>query len=73
MFIEKRGNTFKAYVNDPYELKLFADEQGNLYDEHKTKNIKEDGLYQAWIGYGTWQAPTIYDIKKLTKLNWEFI
>ena len=73
IFIHKEGDHYRVYSHDPHELELFADKHGNLYDEFKLDDIRSDGIYQAEVGYGTWDYPKIYWIKKIAdKLNWEF-
>lgn len=74
--LEKIGEKCMVYANDGAELDIFADEHGNLqqfFIEQIKDDLSEDGLYQAWIGYGPSgaQHPKIYKIRKIADLNWE--
>lgn len=75
-FIEKCGEKKIVYASDVEELQVFADEKGYLrkdIDIEDLENFKEDGLYQAFTGYGpagSFQDPTIYDVKKIGDVDW---
>jgi hypothetical protein len=79
-FIEKREDKLFVYSNDKRELEMFADEQGCLLTgcageesfDYIKDFCKEPGLYQALIGYGSWQEPTVYNIKKVAEVDWSF-
>jgi hypothetical protein len=76
-FIEKRDDQLILYSSDKRELDMFADEHGNLligngdYSNEIAKFCKEPGLYQALIGYGSLQDPTLYEIKRVSDITWE--
>lgn len=75
MFVEKLDNLCRIYA-DEEALKLFADDTGNFLHPHFVEEfketLKEKGLYQCWIGYGTMQDQTIYTIKKIADVNWNY-
>lgn len=79
MLIEKHGKEHKVYANDFSVLNLFADGQGKLHPEYLNgikELMKEDGLYQALIGYGDrsgFQDPCIYFVLNICNIDWEFI
>jgi len=73
-FLEKQQEKTFVYASDEKELKMLADEQGNLdkYFEEQMKDIKELGVYQVLFGYGGMQDPIIYFVKKIAgELNWQ--
>lgn len=74
LFIENRWKKLFVYAINKLELEMFADENGVLLPEyHKEIEglIKEEGLYQCLIGYGSGQDPTIYDVKYVSPITWE--
>ncbi|OGM01691.1 hypothetical protein A3K72_00725 [Candidatus Woesearchaeota archaeon RBG_13_36_6] len=77
ILIEKRENKYKVFSNDEETFKVFATRFGELSNFFKgqiLKNAKEDGLYQAEVGYGSVcsaQDPIIYWIRKISDtLDW---
>jgi hypothetical protein len=74
IFIEKIGSRLVVYASDIRELEEFSDEGGELRsDLRQMVDIKEDGLYQCLIGYGSMSTPIIYFCKKIAKINWDAV
>jgi len=80
-FIERKYNKNYVHTCDEEELRIFADDHGILDDffikqnSDVKKTLKEDGLYQVWVGYGpigSMQDPGIYDIKFIAEIDWTF-
>lgn len=79
ILIEKKEGKYKVFSDDEETFRVFSLKNGELNDyfvkQVKFEN-KEDGLYQAEVGYGpvnSFQDPCIYWLKRIgDKLNWDF-
>lgn len=78
ILIDKQEGRTTVMASDEVALSIYADEVGELKDFFKEQvkdELKEDGLYQAEIGYGPANAnqdPLIYFVKRIgDKLKWD--
>lgn len=78
ILIEKKGDKYKVYSDDEETFKVFTTKFGELNDyfiDQIKESTKEDGLYQAEVGYGpvnSMQDPGIYCVKRIGNvLEWE--
>ena len=73
IFVEKKEDELIVYASDKHELDMLADANGRLHKNITIDEIKEDGLYQLLIGYGSHQDLTIYSVRKIAEIDWEMI
>jgi len=82
ILIEKKEGKYKFFSDDSLTFEVFRNHNGpemgvldDYYIEQIKKDTKEDGLYQAEVGYGpitSMQDPGIYWVKRIADvLIWE--